>query len=108
MRRRRKQKGYIEPTALRELVPGVLRGIQPRRRTLEKVGSAWEAVAGEATATRTRVVDFSRGVLTLEVASSALKHDLLTFRKNQLLDGLKERLPDVRVRDLKCRVGTPS
>ena len=108
MRGRRKQKGYIEPTALRELVPGVLRSIQPRRRTLEKVGHAWESVVGRATAARTRLVGFSGGVLTLEVASSALKHDLLTFRKDQLLDGLREQLPDVEIRDLKCRVGTLS
>ena len=68
--------------------------------TLEKVGRAWEAVVGEATAARTRVVDFSGGVLTLEIASSTLKHDLLTLRKKQLLEGLKERLPDVQVRNL--------
>jgi len=53
-------------------------------------------------------VMFRGGVLTLEVESAALKHDLLTFRKNQLLDRLKEKLSGVEIRDLKCRVGSPS
>ena len=75
---------------------------------LETVAQAWEEVVGIETAARTRVVRFMRGVLTLEVASSALKHDLLTFRKNQLLDELNERLPKVEIRDLECRVGAPS
>ena len=108
MKYRRKQKGYIRPTALKDIVPEVLRGLKPRRRDMEVVVSAWEEVVGAQTAARTRVVRFVGGVVTLEVASSALKHDLLTFRKNQLLDGLRERLSGVDIRDLKCRVGTPS
>ncbi len=108
MKYHRKQKGYIRPTALREIVPGVLRGLKPRRREIEAVTRAWEVVVGTQTAARTRVVGFKGGVLTLEVASSALKHDLLTFRKNHLLERLREELSGVEVRDLKCRVGTPS
>ena len=106
--KRRGPKRYIEPKSLRELVPGVLRGIQPQRKTLEAVSLAWEAAVGKATAARTRVVALKAGVLTLEVASSAVKHDLLTFRKNELLERLAEQLEGVAVSDLKCRVGSPS
>lgn len=105
---RRKQKGYVSPIVVREIVPDVLRALKPRRREMDAVVRAWEDVVGVQTAARTRVVMFKGGVLTLEVASSALKHDLLTFRKNQLLGRLKEKLSGVEIRDLKCRVGSPS
>jgi len=108
LRRRRRQKRYIEPTALRDLVPVVLRGLRPQRLALEEMGRAWAAVAGEATASRTRIVGLKAGVLTLEVASSALKHDLLTFRRNQLLIELRKMLPGAGIREIKCRVGTLS
>jgi hypothetical protein len=44
----------------------------------------------------------------VEVASAALKHDLDTFRRAEVLRGLQERLPDMGLSGLSFRVGAVS
>lgn len=97
----------MEPSAVGEFVPAVLKGIRPRRGSvLEQVRRGWAAAAGPPVAKRTRVAGFERGVLTIEVASAALKHDLATFRQGELLEALAKALPGPLVRELRFRVSS--
>jgi predicted nucleic acid-binding Zn ribbon protein len=72
---------------------------------MAKVRRAWLAAAGPEIAKKTRVETFERGVLTVAVASAAVKHHLSTFMAEQLLDDLQEHLDQVVVRRLKFKVG---
>ena len=89
-----------EPEPLKRLIPGVLKGMKPPGR-LERVRAAWPEVVGPVAAARTRVLGFEEGRVRVEVASAPLKHDLQTFRRDEVLEGLKKRLPDLRIRDVR-------
>ena len=91
-----------------EWVPGVLRGMAPRRGVLAKVRRAWAAAAGPEIAKKTRVEAFDRGVLTVAVASSAVKHHLGTFMLEELLEGLEQHLDQTQVRTIRFKVGEPT
>ena len=98
-----------DPTSVRELLPGVLKGL---RRTLGpdvgKVREAWAEIVGPGTAARTRVTSLEGGMLRVEVASAALKHDLVAFRKNDVLQALRQRLPELRIEGVVYQVGACS
>ena len=98
-----------EPASLRQLVPGVLRGLRgPVTGPAAKVRKAWPEVVGPAVAARTRVASVEEGRIRVEVESAALRHDLATFRRAEVLKGLRERLPDLRIREVSYRLGKPS
>ena len=104
--RPRRPRGSRQPRLISELLPGVLKGLRgPKGSRMERLGPVWVEVAGESTATRTRLSGLESGVLTIEVESAALKHHLTTFRRETLLGQLQERLPDLPLHDLRFRVG---
>jgi len=59
-------------------------------------------------AQRSRVAAVEGGKLRVEVASAALKHDLSTFRRGEVLRRLREEAPDLGVRDVVYRVASLS
>jgi predicted nucleic acid-binding Zn ribbon protein len=65
---------------------------------------AWREAAGEMMAEYSQPGSIRRGVLEVIVASSTLRQELV-FRKQVLIESLKQRLPDEGIRDLKFRVG---
>lgn len=87
--------------ALAELIS--LRG-WARVSANEDLERLWGEVAGEAVAERTRVGTIKRGVLQVAVDNSALLSELAGFRKGELLAGLNERAPELRLRDLRFRL----
>lgn len=93
----------LDPSPLREFLPGVLRGLKPPGR-LERIREAWAEVVGPVVASRTRVVGCEEGRLKVEVASAPLKHDLSTFRREEILGGLDERLPDLKIKAVRYTV----
>jgi predicted nucleic acid-binding Zn ribbon protein len=98
-----------EPAPIQEVLSDVLRGF--RRASASPVGrvrKAWAEVVGQAFARRTRVTGLSNGQVTVEVSSAALKHDLVAFRAEEVLRGLRERLPDLGIRGVSYRVGAVS
>lgn len=102
---RSNQGGYQEPMALGDLVPGVLGGMKPKRDDrLRRLRAAWPQVVGPQAAERTRLVAFDQGVLRVDVASAALKHDLATFRREEILAALEKRLGGGRIRAVQYRV----
>jgi len=104
-----KKRRRSEPEPLNKLVPAVLRGIRgPASGPLAQVRGVWPGLVGEATASRTRVAAVEGGRVRVEVASAAVKHDLSTFRRDEVLAGLRKRLPDLRIREVRYRLGTVS
>ncbi|MHC4938203.1 MAG: DciA family protein [Planctomycetota bacterium] len=97
----RRKRGYQEPAPVGEILPGIMRGLRPKKADpLAAVRQAWPRLVGEPVARRSRLVSLKDGELTIEVASAALRHDLSVFRKDQLLQGLRE----CGVERLRCRV----
>lgn len=105
----RKKRRKSDPASLRQLVPGVLRGLRgPSTGPVARVREVWPEVVGSAVAARTRVATVEGGRVRVEVASAAVRHDLATFRANDVLKGLRERLPELKIRDVSYRLGRPS
>jgi len=99
----RKPRRIGEPAPIQEVLPSILRGLRGGD-ALQRVREAWAEIVGAEVAHRTRVAAFANGQVRVEVASAALKHDLVTFRGPDLLRGLQERLPDQGVRAVSYRV----
>jgi len=99
-----KPKRVGEPTPIGELLPSVLRGIKGTSGPLDRVRKAWGEIVGPLVASRTRVAGLENGQVRVEVASAALKHDLSTFRQPEVVKGLRERLPEMGIRDVSYRV----
>ena len=101
-----KRKAYREPARIGDLLPGILRGLRPRRRALlESVRAAWPEIVGESVAGKSRVASLSEGVLRVELESAALKQHLSTFRNAEILEELKKRFPAAAFKGVRYVVG---
>ena len=69
----------------------------------EKIWCAWEALLG-SDAAHTRLEGLRKGVALFVVDSSALLSELNNFRKQELLEGLAERIKAPFISDLKFRL----
>jgi len=77
-----------------------------RRRVNRDVLAAWTEVAGEELLAHTRVKSLRRGLLTIVVDSPPLCHHLASFRREDLLIALKEKVKRVEIIDLRFRAGS--
>jgi len=84
-------RGYFEASGL---------GQEVRHLELHR---AWEEVVGPEIAAQTRIVGFVRHKLYVEVTSAARRHELSAFYKRQILDELRQQVPDVRILDIVFR-----
>ena len=101
-----RKRRHPDAVPLQELLPGVLKGMQPPNRgQLARVRKAWSEVVGEAFAERARPTALANGVLSVDVTSAAVKYELTTFRSDAVLEGLKKRLPGVFLRTIRYRLG---
>ena len=101
----RKPKRQGEPAPIQEVLPSLLRGIKGAAGgPLDRLRKVWGEILGPEVAARTRVASFLDGKLRVEVASAALKHDLVAFRSQEVLGALRERLPDLAVQGVSYRV----
>ena len=64
---------------------------------------AWRSVAGEELQSNTQIGELRRGVFEVLVANSLLMQEL-TFRKEDLLAGLQEALPESHIKQLRFRL----
>ena len=76
----------------------------PRRRKAG-VQDAWSKAAGPELAAETRPSTLRQGVLTVEVRSTGLLHELQGFRKDELLALLLEHDTTGRIHELRFRLG---
>ena len=95
------------PRSLREAVEGYMRSSGLARLCRHpKLYLAWRDVVGEDLVEHTRVVALAKGVLEVEVDSSALLHHLAGFQKGQLLRSFREKKPGLFVRDIQFKIGS--
>lgn len=89
------------PEKLGDILHGFLEtsGLAHKLKHLE-VYRAWEEVVGPEVAAHTRIAGLARHKLHVEVDSAARRHELSSFYKKQILEGLREQLPNVRIQDI--------
>jgi predicted nucleic acid-binding Zn ribbon protein len=89
------------PRPLADLLKGLLKTEKALGgASVEAVQALWRRVAGEGLAAETQAVSLRGGVLTVEVASAALLAELETFRKGELIAGLRAD-PDGALRGVR-------
>jgi hypothetical protein len=86
--------------ALAELI--ATRGFA-RSRSDDDLQTAWRTVAGEFAAT-TRPVKIARGVLTVEVRSTGILNEVVSFHTGTLLAAMQRQAPHLRIKSLKFRL----
>ena len=78
-----------------------------RRKDLFALTEAWCQAAGPEVARRTQVMGLSRGTLTVNVESAALRHEIEAYRRPEILRRLQEAYPQKRIVALKCVLRPP-
>jgi len=72
-----------------------------------EVHAAWQEVVGPVIASHTRVSGLAHHKLYVDVDSASHRHELTTFYKKQLLEGLRQQLPALRIHDIVFRPASP-
>ena len=70
-----------------------------------EIHAAWQAAVGVPLARFTRPGRVRRGQLEVTVTNSTIVQEL-TFEKQRILAALQAEVPQVRIRDLRFRIGT--
>jgi predicted nucleic acid-binding Zn ribbon protein len=84
------------------------RGAKRRLAPVDRVAAAWREAAGANLADVARVRSLRDGVLVVAVHSAPLCHELASFRREELLGALNDRLAAAgapAVRSLIFRIG---
>ncbi|MBI2901616.1 MAG: DUF721 domain-containing protein [Planctomycetes bacterium] len=91
------------PRRLGELMAEVLKtsGVT-RRDELRELSDAWCRSAGPEAAARSRVVSLRNGTLTVVVESPALRQELETFRRDEVIRRMRADVPGRRIAVLRC------
>src|SRR5437660_2986927 len=76
-----------------------------RRQGRLHLEEKWAEVVGAKAAMQTQVAGIRRGVLEVLVSNAVLMQELANFRKRQLLEQLRLKLPNVTINDLRFRAG---
>ena len=80
-------------------------GLKDKLRSPE-IYDCWPEVAGPEASRHSRVVGFNNCVLHVEVDSAPWLQMLASFRKPELLQGIKQLMSGVRVTDIRFRIGS--
>jgi predicted nucleic acid-binding Zn ribbon protein len=93
---------------LREAIASFMETSGLSRATLsDQIGRAWVDILGPEIARHTRLSrTIHKGVLHVEVDSSALLGELSGFRRAEILKGLQERVKRQHISDLKFKLGS--
>ena len=96
-----------EPRSIADVLTELesLRGYN-KKNSREQLREAWTDVAGEFGA-QSRALQIRAGVLHVAVSNAAVLDELSNFRKNELLSKLREKQPQLRLRDLKFKLSRP-
>ena len=91
------------PQRLGDLISDFLRtsGIK-KRDERRQLADAWCHAVGPAAGRRSHVISFQNGKLTVAVESPALRQELETFRRGEVLRRMQEAYPGKRIVALKC------
>ena len=88
-----------------DLIAGVVKASGlGKASALDRLQGVWREAVGRKNAAETRLLSLRKGLLTVEVSSSALAYELGVYYKHDLLSRLRQ-VAKVPVQDLKCVVG---
>ncbi len=91
------------PRKIGELIAEMLKSSGVTRRDeLRELSEAWCRAAGPEAAARSRVVSLRNGTLTVVVESPALRQELETFRRDEVLRKMRKDVPTRRLAVLRC------
>ena len=76
-----------------------------RRLGRRSVAEAWAEILGPVLSGQTRLRGVQRGVLTVEVPSPVVRHDLENFRGAELLRRLQDVVPGEGIKKIRFTVG---
>jgi hypothetical protein len=101
MREERKRAG---PRRIGDLIAGLMKATAgPKRRELTELSEAWIRAAGPEVARSSWPVSFGKGGrLVVSFESSALRQEIQSFRREEILGRLRAEYPARRIADLKC------
>ena len=104
MREERKPAG---PRSIGDLMAEIIKATAgPRRRELLELSEAWARAAGADVARRSRPLSLGKGgQLTVSFASSALRQEVQSFRRAEILARLQTEYPARRIAAIKCVLG---
>jgi hypothetical protein len=89
-----------------DLVGEIMRATaKPRRRELGELAAAWERAVGPELSRRSRPVAFREGRLTVSFESAALRQEVASFRKDEILGRLRSEYASGRIAALRCVLG---
>ena len=74
------------------------------RPTSEEVGAAWEEIAGDKAARHAKPTSLRKKRLVISVDGSSWLYEL-TLKKEFLLNGLKSKLGEDKIKELQFRIG---
>ena len=74
----------------------------PKPGDTAALSEAWVRAAGPEVARRSRPLGLRRGELTVGFESAAVRQEVESFRKGQILARLRAEYPDRRIAALRC------
>jgi len=93
---------------LGDFLPGILRTAGPRARDeMYELTEAWASAAGAEVARCSRVVGMNRDTLTVAVESAALRQEIESFRRPEILARIRAAFPRRKIADLRCVLRGP-
>ena len=103
----REERKPAAPRSIGELMAEVIKATAgPKRRELLELSEAWARAAGPDVARRSRPLSLGKGgQLTVSFASSALRQEVQSFRRDEILARLQTEYPARRIAILKCVLG---
>jgi hypothetical protein len=96
-----------DPRPLGALMKELLKTVAgPKRKEMDALAEAWVLAAGPEVARRSWPVTLGRGgQLTVRFESAALRQEVQSFRRAEILARLREAFPARRIASLKCVLG---
>jgi hypothetical protein len=89
-----------------DLLPVVLAKIRyVYHQQAEVILAAWPEIIGDKLAKMTEAVSFTEGILTIKVKNSTLHSLLSRNSKSQILDLLRKRFPQTKIKNIYFRIG---
>ena len=71
---------------------------------MERLQTAWKEVTKGEEAKQSRVKQLKRGILLIEVDSSAMMHHICGEGKEHLLKGLREKAEGIHIKEIRIRL----
>lgn len=91
--------------ALAEILGGMIPELKPRGgKKLRKLREAWGEAVGRERAGYTQVKLLRRGLLHIEVESSALLQELMAMGRERIVARMQEKLGKEMVRDIRLKL----